>query len=179
MNAFKQTALRAFIFLIFAAVAHPSFAQQWKSSNGPYGGQIRSVAYAGSTTYVGTYRHGIFQSKDNGATWTPIHVNGTTFDTTVFAITTSGNTVLAGTEGGVALVSTDNGSTWTATPTLGENSHTIHSVAIHGSTFIAAADQDNILVSTDNGASWKTSNSGIASSSVTALAFTGNSIWAG
>jgi photosystem II stability/assembly factor-like uncharacterized protein len=178
MNAFKQIALRAFILLLLATVAHPSFAQQWKSTNGPFGGQIRCVANAGSTTYVGTYRHGIFQSKDNGATWSPIKVNGTTYDTTVYAITTNGNTVLAGAEGGVALVTTNNGTTWTATPALGDNSHTIRAVAIHGSTFIAAADQDNILVSTDNGATWKQSNSGITTSSVSALAVSGNTIWA-
>lgn len=179
MNALKQIAFRFLLLLIaFAAVsAHTALAQQWKQTNGPFGGQIRCMATSGTTIYAGTMGHGVFQSKDNGATWSPIRINGTTLDTTVLSIASSGNTIIAGTRGGLALISTDNGATWSMSQAT-QQQEDISSVAVRGTTLFASSFFEGVLVSTDNGGVWTVRNKGLKSTSISAMAANGNTVYA-
>ncbi|MDP2365876.1 MAG: hypothetical protein Q8M94_19165, partial [Ignavibacteria bacterium] len=53
------------LIIVLFLLSH-SMQAQWFQTNGPYGGEIYSLAVIGSNTFAGTYGSGVFLSTDNG-----------------------------------------------------------------------------------------------------------------
>jgi photosystem II stability/assembly factor-like uncharacterized protein len=83
---------------------------QWEQSNGPYGGDVRSLIQSGNYLYAGTFGGGVFRSSDNGESWQEKSIGLNNRD--VYSLIQSGNYIYAGTDGGGVYRSTDNGESW-------------------------------------------------------------------
>ena len=67
--------LSCFVVGMVLACGFPAaFAQDcWQQTNGPYGGEVQSLAINSSGhIFAGTFRGGIFRSEDNCENWTKI-----------------------------------------------------------------------------------------------------------
>ncbi len=148
-------------------------SQQWTQTNGPYGGNVRTLAVSGTNLYAGT-TGGIFLSTDNGTNWTPVNTGLTRTD--ISALVSSGANLYAGTGNGVFL-STNNGASWTAVNT-GLTNPTVHALAVSG-TNLYAGTHGGVFLSTNNGTSWTAVNSGLTNSIVLALAVIDTNLFAG
>ena len=89
---------------------------QWVQCNGPYSGDIASIAPHGSEILAGTWGNGVWRSTDSGISWLQVSLIGKGFDITdIIPIDTF---LLAlgdphGVEfGDLLLKSTDDGKTW-------------------------------------------------------------------
>src|SRR5262245_49238819 len=84
------------------------FAQTWKQTNGPFGGNVRCFAMnSNEEIFAGTAGGGIFRSSDNGNSWTSVNNGLTGMD--VWALTvTQDDQIFAGTSSGGVFRSTDN-----------------------------------------------------------------------
>ncbi len=77
---------------------------------------ILSIVAIGDVLFVGTYRHGIYRSYDNGTSW--LEANDDMSDTvSVLSLETDGFKLFAGTDGDGLLISSDSGGTWIRLPT--------------------------------------------------------------
>src|SRR6185295_14100699 len=121
---------------------------------------------SGSSLYSGTHSDGVYQTTDNGTTWSKIGTpnnadtlsNGTIFS--VLKIST--NIILAGACGFGLYRSADNGATWThITSGLPSQAGTgflcINSLTKSSSNTLIATDQ-GLYYSTDNGLTWHASD---------------------
>ncbi|MHB1389821.1 MAG: WD40/YVTN/BNR-like repeat-containing protein [Thermoleophilia bacterium] len=159
---------------------------QW-TTNGPYGGGVRSLALSPSfasdhTLFAVSYNNGVFKSTDAGSNWSPANT-GLPANTGVSSLALSPNfaadhTLFAGTDGG-AFKSTDAGANWSAVNT-GLTSTYVISLALSPNfasdhTLFAGTAGGGVFKSTDAGASWSAVNSGLpASTSVGSLALSPN-----
>ena len=83
--------LFSLIILIFCS----GFSQaQWVQTNGPYGGEILTLAINGNSVFAGTW-NGVFLSTDSGSSWTSVN-NGLT-DLEIELLYVDGNTIYVGT----------------------------------------------------------------------------------
>ncbi len=88
-----------------------SFGASWQPTNLNKLG-INAIAQSGSNLWAGT-DEGLFQSGDDGATWSQIDLGSTPIGTGIHGLAVSGSYLFAATEGQGLLRSTDFGSTWT------------------------------------------------------------------
>ena len=84
---------------------------QWVQINGPYGGEISSIAVSDINLFTGTSGGGVFLSTNNGTYWTAANNGLTNLNVKSFSV--YGTNLFAGTNGGVFL-STNNGTNWSA-----------------------------------------------------------------
>jgi len=166
MHKVRSILVLFLLSLMHAGVAHA----QWVQTNGPYGGQILSLAVSGSNLFAGTVGGGVFLSTNNGASWT---ATGLT-NTDVSALAMSGTNLFAGTEGGV-LLSTNNGTNWTEVNN-GLTNTNVSALAVSG-TNLFAGTRDGVFLSTDNGTSWTAT--GLTRAWVSDLAVSGTNLFAG
>ncbi len=161
-------------FLIALLISTNKTNAQWVQTNGPYGGNIRSIAVSGTNIFAGT-DGGIFLSTNNGNSWTEVN-NGLTIGA-VDALAVSGANIFAGHWGGGMFLSINNGSSWTAVNTGLTNKY-VYSLAISGTT-IYAGTSGGVFLSTNNGSSWTAVNAGLTNTTVYSLAISGANIFAG
>lgn len=150
------------LFMLVAAITVQTKAQTnfWESTNGPFGGEIRSVAIqSNGNVFAGTSISGIFKSDGTGDNWQPV-TSGLPIDSdsvffesiNVIAIN-SMDWAFAGTHAGVYL-STDNGDDWIATSLAGENIR-ITLLFIDSADHIFATYSGELYLSNDDGATWQ------------------------
>ncbi|MCX6143621.1 MAG: T9SS type A sorting domain-containing protein [Ignavibacteriales bacterium] len=144
--------------LCFALLCvHPASAQNfWQQTNGPFGGNVSSLAVApNGSVFLGSNGGGVFRSTDGGQSW--IQMGLANIDVRVLAINANG-TVFAGAYVGGVYRSTDNGRSWTQTGLMYDGVRSL-AIAPNGDIYAGAyADvfgvSESVLRSTDNGATW-------------------------
>jgi hypothetical protein len=153
---------------------------QWQPTTGPLGaGHISSLASAGSTIFAGTQTGGIFTSANNGILWTASNTGLTNLND-VRGLCIDGNNVFAGVFNSMAdtavFMSGNNGASWNK---IGLTGLFLMSLASKPG-YLIAGTWYGVEYTTNNGATWTASSSGLPSNaSVSALAFSGNKIFAG
>jgi photosystem II stability/assembly factor-like uncharacterized protein len=149
------------------------------SSNGPEGGNIRTLAIDPSnpdTLYAGTWGQGVFKSTDGGASWSAAS-NGLTDDSTLTIHTltidpVTPTTLYAGTSGSI-FKSTDGGGNWSELTTGLPEMYTASSLAIDPAKptiLYLGASSNGIFKSTDGGENWSALNAGLTGTYVACLA---------
>ena len=147
---------------------------QWVQTNGPYGGDVWSLAVSGTNLFAATNSGGVFLSTNNGTSWTAVN-NGLT-DSDVQSLAVSGTNLFAGTVGGVFL-SNNNGASWIEVNNGLTDSY-VQALAVSG-TNLFAGTWGGVFLSTNNGASWSAVNTGLTNSLVLSLAVSGTNLFAG
>ena len=85
-----KKAITFFYLVVFIGYAVEA---QWQKTNGPYGGDIYSLAKDGSNIFAGT-ANGVFLSSNDGNSWTGKN-NGLMPYSEIIAIAISGNNIFA------------------------------------------------------------------------------------
>lgn len=125
-----------------------------------------ALCVSGNTLFSGTHSDGVYQTTDNGTTWSKIGTpnNADTLSNgIIFSLIKPGNNIiLAGACGFGLYRSADNGTTWTHITTglpsqAGTGFLCINGLAQSSTNIIAATDQ-GLYYSTDNGLTWNPSN---------------------
>ncbi|MCX6132214.1 MAG: SUMF1/EgtB/PvdO family nonheme iron enzyme [Ignavibacteriales bacterium] len=149
------------------------FAQDfWRQTNGPIGGDVRSLAVSGSSIFAGTVS-GIFRSTNNGASWSHVGLE----NDYVYCFAVNGRNVFAGTEGSGVLLSTDDGGSWTTVNNgFGKSYIVVSALAVSGTNLFAGVGGSGVFVSTNNGSSWN--QTGLTNTTILAFAISGSSIFA-
>jgi hypothetical protein len=86
IQKFCRTAAARFVlpplFLWLSTISEAAARNFWQQTNGPSGGNIRSLAINNSNGYIftGTLGGGVFRSMDNGDSWTTVNTSLTNFD---------------------------------------------------------------------------------------------------
>jgi lipid-binding SYLF domain-containing protein len=158
-----------FVVLLFEGAAQAK-SDFWQQTNGPYGGEIHSLAINSSgDVFAGTFGGGVFRSTDNGNSWINTYF---TNQTVVLVINSSGD-IFAGTFGSGVFRSTDNGDTWSVINN-GLTNTSVRALAINNSSgaIFAGTTFDGLFRSTDNGDTWN--QTGLTNIGVLALAINSN-----
>lgn len=170
---------RLLLILLFATSMCYSQPIPWEPINNGFtftnGGLVYSIAAKDSLIIVGAY-HGVYLSTDYGNTWKKTSLPGdvgSNLPVTGGCLEIIGNTIFVD---GI-YKSTDNGSTW-------EESDFPRGKKIVDGNTIFAGDEKGVYISTDYGNTWKptslsTDSSGRKSFEITALAVSGDTVWAG
>ena len=161
------------------------------TTNGPYGGEIRSLVISpnfpiDNTVFAGSNK-GIFKSINGGSSWTAVLASNYIYSLAVSPSFAIDNTIFVGTNGGI-YKSTNGGSSWSAAITnfIGIR---IKSLAISpnytsDNTIFAGTDGSGVYKSTDGGANWTQINTGLTDTNVRSVALSpsytsDNTIFAG
>jgi len=126
----------------------------WQQTNGPYGGDILSLAINDSNGYIfaAAYGGGVFRFTDNGGSWTAVNTGLTDLYVEALAINSSGH-IFAGTaRGGGIFRSIDNGGSWMPVNT-GLTNLDVKALAINPTT-------RDIFAGTFNGGVFRSTNNG-------------------
>jgi photosystem II stability/assembly factor-like uncharacterized protein len=160
------------LLLLIASIGR----SQWRQTNGPSAEHITSFAVKGVNRFAGSYS-GVFLSTNSGNTWTRVNTGLTLTDVRTLAV--CGSKLFAASYNARVCVSSNNGSRW-AVADSGLNANTIYSLAVIGANIFAGTDV-GVFLSTNNGTYWAAVNAGFPpyTTSVTALAVTGDTLWAG
>jgi hypothetical protein len=105
----------------------------WIQTNGPYGGNVHSMATIGENVVAGVYAAGMFLSTNNGADWRSV-----TRDITPNTFLVSDDKLFAGGSG--VYVSVDSGFTWKIAGAGAINNCNVRALALSGSNLFAGAD---------------------------------------
>lgn len=141
-------------FLLFFIIS-TTLSAQWQAMDGPYGATTRVIARCGATLLADT-DGGLYQSTDEGMTWTETF-RGAIARGSVFEVKTDGNNAIVrvfNTETGVyeLLISTDGTESWQRL-SLPENINGYRGMAFNG-TVILYRDIRAGYVSFDGGLNW-------------------------
>lgn len=172
--------------ILFTVLCTPLVAQdtllpgQWKNTalvsaaaTASTTAKVRALLVNGTTVVAGT-NSGIWNTTDNGTTWTQGNTGLTTTD--VRALVLSGTTLYAGTNGGGVFRSTD-GTNWTATNT-GLTHPVVNALAANGTDVYAGTNGGGVFLL--SGTTWKAVNNGISEQAqVFSLTLSGNDLLAG
>lgn len=150
---------------------------QWQQTNGPYCGNISSLALKGDSIYT-LYGSEIFLSTNNGQNW----INK-------FGVPLSNTLVFRGSyifSGGYGInLSTDNGSTWTPVnnglpyDSTHHSYPNIQSMALIGKYIFAGSTYHGVFLSTNNGSGWSDINDSLTRTTITSLAINDSNLFAG
>ena len=113
---------------------------------------IGSFTINDNTIFAGTGNSGVYQSTDNGTTWTQTSLTGLA----VYSLASNGENIFAGgynTSPFGAYFSANNGSTWNQTSLINQN---VYSLAVNGNNIFAGTQSPNsgVFYSSNNGANW-------------------------
>ena len=179
-NSFLFCTLLIFLALYTSAIhAQTVLPGQWTStiitsSTNLSDTKIRTLLVNGTKILAGTST-GVWQTTDNGVTWTQVNAGLTFLD--VRALVLSGTTLYAGTNGGGIFKSTD-GTNWTAFNT-GLTNLAVTALAANSTDLYAGTNGGGVFLST-NGGNWATANKTIsASARVNSLLLNGSDLYAG
>ncbi|MCG9129199.1 sigma-70 family RNA polymerase sigma factor [Candidatus Poribacteria bacterium] len=139
--------------------------KQWVQTNGPYGGEIRTLfATSKGTLFAGTDGAGVFRSTDGGESWTPVNtglhtMSGFYMDVTAFA--QKRDTLYVNMVSGL-FTSTDDGNTWqkVSDPPL----VVITSILVNGDRIYVGTETRGIWY-TDDSVTWIRVNDGFTNNS--------------
>ena len=140
------------IFILF--IVPPCIAaQSWRSSNGPEGGFVFTIAQCKGVLFAGTYGGGIAKSIDTGKTWERAN-NGLT-SLIVHDIVIKGDTLFAGTWGRGIYRSIDMGKSWVTVyfDTIDMDTD-IKGMNVVNNVLFAGTKYPKLLCSRDNGKTW-------------------------
>lgn len=159
-------ALLAVIMLTLVLLPQAALAA-WTQATGTSGIRFISMSKIGTTIYAGALAGGLYQSTDDGATWTAAF--GATFSGWSPQIITQIGSVLyvGGNNGSTASLaySVDAGTTWNFQTSWG-SANTITDVALmNGATFAAAYGKGVYKSTANDGTGWALSNTGMTSQS--------------
>ena len=170
---FAQNAVGIFAGTTNGVVISTDSGTSWKAT-GLTQETVQFLVILGTNIFASTY-DGIFLSTDNGASWLPTNgksSQGSTIDSGPLAV--CGGNIFVGTGSGI-FRSSDSGANWNPVRFA---SLYISALAANDSNIFAAIS-DSIFLSTDNGVNWTEVDSGLISSSITALAVIDTIILAG
>jgi hypothetical protein len=162
-----------FIFLLMIFSSAVSFAQ-WVQTSYPGGGQIRSIITIGNKLLVGNNSIGVYESDDNGETWTAIN-KGFISNSSVQDLYSDGTNVFAGTYRGGVFIFSENDTIWTEKNNGLTDTHVYALTSTAGHLF-AGTGGKGIFVSTDNGSNW--TNCGLSGKQIEHLSSDGTNILA-
>lgn len=135
------------LIVSFTLLYFQSTQAQWTQANGPFGGDVYSLATSGTYLFAGT-NEGVYLSTNNGTSWTAVNSGLTNLNVQYLAV--SGTNLFAGTLGGGVFLSINNGTSWTST---GLSNNAIHALAVNGTNLFAGTN-DGVFISSSNGVSW-------------------------
>ncbi len=169
---------RAMLLSVVVSARSASAAQDYWSTEGPAGGEVRAVAVDPTDArilYVGTNGGGVFKSIDGAASWTP--TGGHLGSGVVFAITVDPKTpatlyaVADGHEDGRGVFkSTDSGRSWSALQIGRGNVDALVLDPITPTTIYVGSEAQAVVKSTDGGATWHTADTDLTSPYIRSLA---------
>lgn len=159
-----------FVSFVLALALQPQVAlAAWTQASGTAGYRFISMSKIGATLYAGrlsngTGNPGLYQSTDDGASWTPSF--GTQFDGWSPQFVTQVGSVLyvGGMKANTAYLSysTNGGSNWTDLSGVWGTSNNITDIALmNGATFVAAYGQGVYKSTANDGTGWVLSNTGM------------------
>jgi len=134
---------------------------QWMQTNGPEGGDVRTIVWDDSRIYTGLYGGGIHISSNNGASWTRSN-NGLPVPLLVQTMLVKDQYVFAGLLNWKVYVSSNQGQTWDEANS-GLPNATINILAETDS-FIFAGFTNGLYRSSNYGANWTYSGNGLNNS---------------
>lgn len=143
---------------------------QWKATNGPLGGDIRTILTMGDRVIVGIVGGGIYQSLDSCASWFPSNTGLT--DYYIFSLAACDSNIYVSEFGGV-YISTDRGYTWSARSS-GLPAGSIYTLLRRDTNIFAGSQSYGLYLSTDQGNSWN--QAGLQSKSIFTLVADSQSI---
>ena len=153
---------------------------QWGSTNGPYGGEIRTLfATSEGILFAGTDGAGVFRSTDGGESWTPVNtglheISG--FFRDVTALAQKRDTLYVNMVSGL-FASTDDGNTWQKVPEP-QWPVLITSILVIGDRIYIGTDRGGIWY-TDDSVSWIPINDGLTNLEINELANIGTTLVVG
>ncbi|RPI17456.1 MAG: T9SS C-terminal target domain-containing protein [Ignavibacteriae bacterium] len=150
------------------------FLSQWVPSNGPWSGKVNGFISSGTNLFAGTNGDCIFNSTNNGVSWSKLNSPGVT-NNNVKCFIKTGNNVFAGTENGVFLT-TNNGTTWYGVNSGISNVSVNTFAALNTNIFIGT--NSGVYVTTNNGNYWNYSSYGISSYIINSMAVLGTNVYA-
>ena len=131
---------------------------QWRQTNGPYGGKIRTLfATSEGILLAGTGFHGIFRSADLGESWSPANTGSSAAHNrpggTVVAFAQKGDTIYASVPFQL-YASNDTGKTWSHVPTRPRNTWITGIVIVGNRIYISVNTEFNAVGGGDVGGVW-------------------------
>lgn len=158
----------------FATPNPTGMGPQWVKTAFPPGAAVGAFGLLGTRVYAGT-ANGIFQSPDEGGSWTSANGNLDGFIAQTFA--SAGDTIFIGTDRAGVLLSPDSGKGWwqIGWPETGLAQYNVLSLCKKGRTIFAGTGV-GIFRSTDNGVSWNLAGAG--TDSVFAITAKGSDVFA-
>jgi photosystem II stability/assembly factor-like uncharacterized protein len=145
----------------------------WVKTAGLYNGAITAFCKSGSILFAGTYGNGVFESANDGATWTSVNNLWLQGDEYIYCLVASGKNICAGEGEGIYLTA-NNGATWYGIyDGLVQTSVLAFAVV---DTFLFAGTPAGIIISTNNGLGW--SNPILKDTSVKTFAVSDTNLYA-
>lgn len=141
---------------------------QWQKLDGPEGGNVSQIVSKDGLMFARVEQDGgIYQSTNNGLTWTDISPDLNNIfsygqlhvaDTALFA-------AFLGDNGGELYVSYDNATTWQLTNYSAQITfgNSVFSMETHNTTLLAGSNGEGIFKSTDGGINWTPASTGLPS----------------
>jgi photosystem II stability/assembly factor-like uncharacterized protein len=178
---FKNQSISVVLITFFALSFSINGCAQWtEKNNGLKGGQVRSLAAAGDTIFVGTL-NGLFRSVNGGAVWEKLIPDATVSIFSIRAIAFSGPNIFCSSGGYFSskesfYVSSDYGKNWTDVSAKINNS-VVRCIKISGNNIFLGTDA-GIYRSVNNGISWSAINAGLTSLAISSIAIDNNIIFA-
>jgi ligand-binding sensor domain-containing protein len=132
----------------------------WQQTNGPYGGEIQTLAINSEEHIWAGTTNGVFRSINNGESWTQVGL--THANVLSIAINSHGH-IFVGTDSIGLFRSTDNGTNWMQANMSLPTTNSVNAIAINSHDHIfVGTDSGGIFRSIDNGEKWTSVNNGLA-----------------
>ena len=173
----------AAVVLIVALLFPATLGAQWVQTNGPYGGNVSSIAVSGSNLFAGIWDGGVFLSTNSGGSWVPVNTGLRNFH--VGSLVVSGANLFAGTLGDGVYLSTNNGNNWALADSGLEYNYLdppwVGALAVSSTNIYVGVVGGKVFRSTNNGISWARIRTGqaIEGQSFTCLAVSDSNIFVG
>lgn len=154
------------VWLVVGLHTNVEAALAWQQTNGPYGGEIHSIAIDptnGQTMYAGTSA-GAFKTSNGGVSWTALNNGITSGYVNSFAIDpTSNQTLYAGSWGGGAFKSTNGGEDWVPVNNGFPEPYVLSlAIATSDSQTLYATTGKSVYKTINGGSNWTEVNNGLS-----------------
>ncbi|KAF0139525.1 MAG: BNR/Asp-box repeat-containing protein [Stygiobacter sp.] len=144
--------MKKLILLCFVVLSYSSIQAQWQKV-GLDGKSCRDICIHNNKIYVATYSDGVYESNDNGITWTQYAISSP--NPIPYSIKSSGSALFINVSNGLYR-SLDNGSIWGKVH-LDQD----YGLSISGQYIYLAIYGGGVSRSSDNGTTWGVKNNGI------------------
>ncbi len=140
------------LFLIASTISLVFGQDFWTGLNGPFGGDVRDVAYTSSGTLLAATNGGLFRSIDGGNSWVRIESGLDQFDTSFMDIEIDASDKIHLITYSALYTSTTDGASWVKATVTNFNDGRIIKIASDGDIYLATSN--DILRSSNGGASF-------------------------